>query len=53
MNVIDRHFGYKIFAYGTKDREKKILDRYGRYKRDFLKFMASNDGKAIIWGFEA
>lgn len=26
-NVTDRHFGYKIPVYGTKDREKKILDR--------------------------
>lgn len=47
-NVTDKHFGYKIPAYGTKDREKKILDRYERYKREFLKYMASDDGKAVL-----
>lgn len=51
-NVTDKHFGYKIPAYGTKDREKKILDRYGRYKRDFLKYMTSDDGKAVIRAFD-
>lgn len=51
-NVTDRHFGYKIPAYGTKDREKKILDRYKRYKRDFLKYVASDDGKTIIRAFD-
>lgn len=25
-SVTDKHFGYKISAYGTKDREKNILD---------------------------
>lgn len=51
-NVTDKHFGYKIPAYGTKDREKKILDRYGRYKKDFLKYMTSDDGKAVIRAFD-
>ncbi|EOS24837.1 hypothetical protein C804_04937 [Lachnospiraceae bacterium A4] len=51
-NVTDRHFGYKIPAYGTKDREKKILDRYKRYKRDFLNYVASDDGKAVIRAFD-
>ena len=51
-NVTDKHFGYKIPAYGTKDREKKILDRYERYKREFLKYMASDDGKAVIQAFD-
>ena len=51
-NVTDRHFGYKIPAYGTKDREKKILDRYKRYKRDFLKYVASDDGKTVIRAFD-
>lgn len=51
-NVTDKHFGHKIPAYGTKDREKKVLDRYGRYKRDFLKYMASDDGKAVIRAFD-
>lgn len=35
-NVTGGHFGYRIPACNTKDREKKILERYGRYKRDFL-----------------
>lgn len=52
-NVTDRHFGYKIPAYGTKDREKKILDCYKRYKRDFLNYVASDDGKAVILAFDA
>ena len=51
-NVTDRHFGYKIPACGPKDREKKILDRYKRYKRDFLNYVASDDGKAIIRAFD-
>ena len=51
-NVTDRHFGYKIPACGTKDREKKILDRYKRYKRDFLNYVASDDGKTIIRAFD-
>lgn len=51
-NVTDKHFGYKIPAYGTKDRDKKILDRYGRYKTDFLKYMVSDDGKAVIRAFD-
>ena len=51
-NVTDRHFGYKIPACGTKDREKKILDRYKRYKRDFLNYVASDDGKAVIRAFD-
>lgn len=51
-NVTDQHFGYKIPAYGTKDREKKILDRYMRYKRDFFKYVASDDGKAVIRAFD-
>lgn len=51
-NVTDRHFGYKIPAYGTKDREKKILNRYKRYKRDFLNYVASDDGKAVIRAFD-
>lgn len=51
-NVTDQHFGYKIPTYGTKDREKKILDRYKRYKRDFLKYVASDDGKTIIRAFD-
>lgn len=51
-NVTDRHFGYKIPTYGTKDREKKMLDRYMRYKRDFFKYVASDDGKAVIRAFD-
>lgn len=51
-NVTDRHFGYKIPACGTKDREKKIHDRYKRYKRDFLNYVASDDGKAVIRAFD-
>lgn len=51
-NVTDRHFGFKIPAYGTKDREKKMLDRYMRYKRDFFKYVASDDGKAVIRAFD-
>lgn len=51
-NVTSRHFGYRIPACNTKDREKKILERYGRYKRDFLKYMASDDGKAVIRAFD-
>ena len=51
-NVTDKHFGYKIPACSTKNREEKILDRYGRYKRDFLKYMASDDGKAVIQAFD-
>ncbi len=51
-NVTDRHFGYKIPAYGTKDREKKIFDRYMRYKRDFFKYVASDDGKVVIRAFD-
>lgn len=51
-NVTDRHFGYKIPVYGTKDREKKILDRYKRYRRDFLNYVASDDGKAVIRAFD-
>ena len=52
-NVTDRHFGYKIPTYGTKkDREKKILDRYKRYKRDFLNYVASDDGKTVIRAFD-
>lgn len=51
-NVTDRHFGYKIPTYGTKDREKKMFDRYMRYKRDFFKYVASDDGKAVIRAFD-
>ncbi|MDE7446132.1 MAG: hypothetical protein K2N15_10600 [Lachnospiraceae bacterium] len=51
-NVTDKHFGYKIPAYGTKARYKKVLDRYERYKRDFLKYMASDVGKAVIRAFD-
>lgn len=51
-NVTGRHFGYRIPACNTKDREKKILERYGRYKREFLKYMASDDGKAVIRAFD-
>lgn len=51
-NVADKHFGYKIPANRTKDREKKMLDRFGQYKRDFLKYMASDDGKAVIRAFD-
>lgn len=52
QNVTDKHFGYKIPAYGTKDRDKKVLDRYMRYKKDFLKYVASDDGKAVIRAFD-
>lgn len=51
-NVTGGHFGYRIPACNTKDREKKILERYGRYKRDFFKYMASDDGKAVIRAFD-
>lgn len=51
-NVTGGHFGYRIPACNTKDREKKILERYGRYKRDFFKYMASDDGKAVIRSFD-
>ena len=51
-NVTGRHFGYRLPACNTKDREKKILERYGRYKRDFLKYMASDEGKAVIRAFD-
>lgn len=52
QNVTDKHFGYKIPACRTKDREKKVLDRYMRYKNDFLTYVASDDGKLIIRAFD-
>lgn len=51
-NVTERHFGYKIPANGTKNREKKMLDRYEQYKSDYLIYMDSPDGKAVIRAFE-
>lgn len=51
-NVTDGHFGYKIPAHGTKERVQKALDRYERYKSDFFKYMASEDGRAIVRAFD-
>ena len=32
--------------------EKKMLDRYMWYKRDFFKYVASDDRKAVIRAFD-
>lgn len=51
-NVTNNHFGYKIPVTRTKDREKKVLDRYISYKNDFVKYVASDDGNVVIRAFD-
>lgn len=51
-NVTNNHFGYKIPATRTKNREKRVLDRYISYKNDFVKYVASDDGNVVIRAFD-